>query len=759
MSLHLALLIVISVLSSVLGLLIYFKDRKKSPNRVFVFLVFSIVVWIITNYLCDSSFGAHYALFWNKAAVSAGILIGLSLFYFSLFFPRKFTKISFSWSYLFLFTSVIFIILTLFTNLIVKDIEFLEWGTNIIQGPAFLLFVIWASILVITPVVILILQYKDSQGIEKTQMKYVFWGLSLYLFFGFTMGVVLPAITGTNELARFGPYSMIFFVSLTAYAILKHHLLAIRVITTEALVAAIVLVLFIQTLLSKTLLEGLIRGTFLILMIYFGYLLIKSVINEIERRKEVEILAEKLTVVNNNLLTLQHINNKMVSTLELQRVAQEIVESLSTELSWRGGFVSLVDEKKETLNIAAISKKVLAKISPYLTRQIADYHLHLDKGESVLQACIKKIEIEYSDDFYKVIKGALKKQIAQKIQKVLKIKTFGCAPVVYRGKVIGAIVIGFDKKLAGITQEERKMISSIADQAAIAIENAKLYEEIEAANAKLKELDKLKNEFLSIASHQVRTPLSIIKGYISLLRTKKAGELSAQQERFMKNIQEANEQLINIINDFLNLSRIEQKRMKLEISKSDIKKIINEVMERLNHEAELKKIKLDFSSPKDDLPKINIDEPKIMEVITNLIDNAIKYSPENSKVEVRVKKKDNFLDISVKDQGIGIPEDFKDKLFQKFSRAHNAIQAQPSGNGIGLFVVKKIIDAHRGQIIVKTKEDKGTVFTVELNYKSGLKPGEEVDANKLEKEGIIRYDEYKSEKPEIRNQNDEKMFK
>jgi signal transduction histidine kinase len=287
------------------------------------------------------------------------------------------------------------------------------------------------------------------------------------------------------------------------------------------------------------------------------------------------------------------------------------------------------------------------------------------------------------------------------------------------------------------------MISSIADQAAIAIENAKLYQQVEKANIKLKDLDRLKNEFLSIASHQVRTPLSIIKGYISLLRSNhKVGPLNEQQDRFMKNIQEANDQLINIISDFLNLSRIEQKRMKLEIAEADVEEIIEQVIGRLSHEAELKNIKLNFAHEGQDISKINIDEPKIIEVITNLIDNAIKYSPEKNEIKVTLKKDRDLLKISVADHGIGIPRDFRDKLFQKFSRAHNAIQHQPNGNGIGLFLVKKIVDAHHGKIIVKTKEGRGTTFTVNLSYSSGLKPGEEIDVNQLEKKGIIRYDEY-----------------
>jgi signal transduction histidine kinase len=583
------------------------------------------------------------------------------------------------------------------------------------------------------------------------------FGIIISGVFGLINSALIPLITNSYEFAKYSPYGIIFLLIFTAYSITKYHLFNIRVVATQLLVLLISLILLIQAFLSKTINEGLIRGGFFILVVYFGYLLIKSVILEIERRKEVEVLANKLKITNADLLTLQHINNKMVSTLDVKKVSQDIVESLSTELSWKGGFLALINDEKEKIYIEAITKKIGRKVAPLLKKPVYKYSLSVRGSESIIQKSIHRLEIEYTNSFEKLIFGAISSNIAKKIQKRLNIKTFSSSPIVYRGKVIGVLISGFAKPISKISAEEKKMISSISDQAAIAIENAKLYQEIEKANIKLKELDKLKNEFLSIASHQVRTPLSIIKGYISLLRGKKAGEISEQQDHFMKNIQEANDQLINIINDFLNLSRIEQKRMKLEISESDVKKTIEQVLERLNHEAELKNIKLNFIKEVQDIPKINIDEPKMIEVITNLVDNAIKYSPKKSEIKVTLKKDGDRLKISVTDHGIGIPEDFRDKLFQKFSRAHNAIQHQPNGNGIGLFLVKKIIDAHHGKLSVSSKEGKGTTLTVYLNYKSGLKPGEEVDATELTKKGIIRYEEYEDEKSKIQNSKSKKI--
>jgi signal transduction histidine kinase len=743
MSIHLALLVSIGITSLFLGFLAFYKDKKASANKIFALFGIIVFFWIISNYLVDNPYKNEWALFWNRLNLTSAISMAIVIFYFSIYFPSEsiiYPKII---KILFILFSIIFIILSLFSGLMIKSIEFLDWGTNAISGPLFLAAIIWSVLCIIGMIINLILKHRKSGHVEKVQIKYLAIGIVLSGAVGLLNSALIPIITGSYEFAKYSPYGMIILLILTTYAITRYHLFEIRVIATQLLVLLISFVFLVQIFLSKTTTELILRIAFFILIIYFGYLLIKSVISEIERRKEIEELAEKLKRANANLLTLQHINNKMVSTLDVKKVSQEIVESLSTELSWKGGFLALINDKKEEIYIKAITKIIGKKIAPMLIKPLHKYTLRVRGSDSVIQKSIHRLEIEFTDSLEELVRGAIKTEILKQIQSKLKIQTFASAPIVYRGKVIGVLVSGFSKPTSEISEEERKMISSIADQAAIAIENAKLYQQVEKANIKLKDLDRLKNEFLSIASHQVRTPLSIIKGYISLLRSNhKVGPLNEQQDRFMKNIQEANDQLINIISDFLNLSRIEQKRMKLEIAEADVEEIIEQVIGRLSHEAELKNIKLNFAHEGQDISKINIDEPKIIEVITNLIDNAIKYSPEKNEIKVTLKKDRDLLKISVADHGIGIPRDFRDKLFQKFSRAHNAIQHQPNGNGIGLFLVKKIVDAHHGKIIVKTKEGRGTTFTVNLSYSSGLKPGEEIDVNQLEKKGIIRYDEY-----------------
>lgn len=742
------LVVLIFVVSIFLGILVFLKNRKDKSNIYFLGFSLSCAFLILFAYLSEffpRTIPQLSLVLGGKLVFSFATLLLIFFFYFSYVFPvNKRLPYYFFWP--FLISGLILVVLCLFTPFIVKDIKLQPWGFNLVYGSLYnVIFLPLSILLTIASLINLILNYRVSDKLQKTQLKFIFLGLGVFLCSGVFFGAILPLITESQEFYRVGNYSAIFFIGFTAYAITKHKLFNIRVIITEIAVAILSAVLFIEVFISRSIAEGVIKAVVLIVATYGGYLLIRSVIKEIEQRKEMERLAKRLEVANSNLLALQRINNKIVSTLDIKKVTQEIVDSIPRELKYVGGFLVLVDERHHRIKAHAISGgKILKRISRFLKKPFTDYSAPLGGEESAIQKAIRKVELEFSADLSEVVKGAISTKKAKAVQKILRIKTFAVSPIVSRGKVIGAIIFALRKEKEKIKDEERKMMSSIADQAAIAIENAQLYEQVEKINERLKELDKLKNEFLSIASHQVRTPLSIIKGYIHTLSdNKKIGKLTKQQERFMRNIQEANDQLINIMNDFLNLSRIEQGRMKLDITKGDIDSIVKEVVERLKIEAERKKIKLLYAEPKKKIDKINIDESKITEVITNLVDNAIKYTPEKGTVKLSVKKIGKNIRIRIKDTGIGIPKEFRDRLFQKFARASNAIQVQPSGNGIGLFLVQQIINAHQGYIELSSEVGKGTIFNLYLSYESGLKKGKEIDATKLSKKGIIRYREHK----------------
>ncbi|PIP73899.1 MAG: hypothetical protein COW88_00545 [Candidatus Lloydbacteria bacterium CG22_combo_CG10-13_8_21_14_all_47_15] len=243
----------------------------------------------------------------------------------------------------------------------------------------------------------------------------------------------------------------------------------------------------------------------------------------------------------------------------------------------------------------------------------------------------------------------------------------------------------------------------------------RLAKDLARANARLRELDQQKSEFLSIASHQLRSPLTAIKGYSSMLLEGSFGEITSKKiSEAIDRIFESSQRLVVIVNDLLNVSRIEQGRMKYDFIEFDLKKTIADTVLDMQPIAEHRGLALSFAAPAGDM-NITADAGKITQIISNLIDNAIKYTPHGSVSVILEKKKADTVLIAVKDTGIGIPAVEQEKLFQKFSRAKDAAKTNTSGTGLGLYVVAQIALAHHGRAWAESEgEGRGSVFYVEL---------------------------------------------
>ena len=229
-------------------------------------------------------------------------------------------------------------------------------------------------------------------------------------------------------------------------------------------------------------------------------------------------------------------------------------------------------------------------------------------------------------------------------------------------------------------------------------------------------IDKMKSEFITIASHQMRTPLSAIKFGLSLLLENSFGRISKKQRGILKQCYDNNNQLINLINDLLDAYSLEEGKFDNKFTKTNIGELIKEVSEQFKINAQNKKIEfaLDLAH---NLPKIKLDRSKIKLVLITLIDNSFKYTPREGKIEIHCQKKDKTILIKIVDTGIGIPKQNQNKIFSKFFRASNAIIFQTEGNGLGLYVAKSIIKNHNGKIWFKSKINQGTTFFVELPIK------------------------------------------
>lgn len=236
---------------------------------------------------------------------------------------------------------------------------------------------------------------------------------------------------------------------------------------------------------------------------------------------------------------------------------------------------------------------------------------------------------------------------------------------------------------------------------------------LEDANQKLQSLDKLKSEFISLASHQLRSPLTVIKGYASTLTDGIVGDLTPKQTEIIKHIYTAAQGLANVVEDFLNVTKIEQGGMKYVFDSTDIRVIVLDLVSDMKIPAEDKHLLFTADIDVDSHLLVQADGVKLRQVFLNLIDNSIKYTKEGF-VKVTLRKDGAKLKFSVSDSGIGITKETKERLFQKFARGEGEV-LNAGGSGLGLYLAQEIVTAHKGEIIIESEgEGKGSTFSVFL---------------------------------------------
>jgi len=234
--------------------------------------------------------------------------------------------------------------------------------------------------------------------------------------------------------------------------------------------------------------------------------------------------------------------------------------------------------------------------------------------------------------------------------------------------------------------------------------------------SKEKMVENMKTEFVSLVAHQIRTPLSMMKWSMSMLKKGDFGKITKKQDDIIEHIYQGNEKLIYLVNDLLDMSHIEEGRYLFKTDFIDLRETITLAMYNYKDRLKEKNIKVIFEKP-DNFPQILADPEKIKLAIQNLIDNAVKYSPKKSKIIISLENDEQNVKFKIQDSGIGIPENQQQKIFTEFFRGSNTIKENSSGSGLGLFLTKNIIEAHGGKIGFESEENKGSSFYFTLPIK------------------------------------------
>ena len=350
----------------------------------------------------------------------------------------------------------------------------------------------------------------------------------------------------------------------------------------------------------------------------------------------------------------------------------------------------------------------------------AEKYFNITKKE-VLDKKIKETELENClyDLFKRIKKGAGKKVITKEMSVFsgYKKESYSASPSIKITEAKNASASA--KATVDKTENKEEKFLYITAKAMVNSKNAVTGCILIARDiTREKTVERLKNEFIYISAHQLRTPLSAVKWTLQMVLSGSMGKVAGEARGYLYKAYESNERMIMLVNDLLNVSRIEEGRFLHNLELVSVNNIIKEVIFSSGALSDKKKVKVVFNPQKDKIPKIKADFKKMKLAIQNLVDNAISYSIEGNNVIInlsKIKKQANsFILIKVKDSGIGISKKDQKRLFVKFFRGANAIKMQTEGTGLGLFIVKNIIEAHGGRVWFKSDENKGTAFYIEL---------------------------------------------
>ena len=422
-------------------------------------------------------------------------------------------------------------------------------------------------------------------------------------------------------------------------------------------------------------------------------------------------LADSLYRLN----ALYSTSSQFAGTLDKSKLIQYMIEGMDKALSFSlTCTLSLCTEDKPVLLINSLYELSEELITALKLRVILNYN-SLFEG--------KTLPADITLDNLKVIKQI--KYPASRFTFTLFQYDNMFAPISLGDNFFGCIEIF---KETAFTAEDSTCFQTIAQQVSLPLKSATLYQELIETNHKLEKLERLKSEFISIVSHELRTPLTSIKNSLDILMSGRCGEITQAADKFLSMAMRNVQRLSGIINDLLDLSKIEAGKMDFNFAPTNINTVIGYVKSALSEVAKTKGLNL-ITSEAENLPKITADAQRLEQVLTNLVSNAIKFTPENKTIKISsslVNSKDinineyfkdsinlkegDYIEVCVEDEGIGIAE--KDLLhaFDKFAQIENSLSRKAGGTGLGLPIAKQLLEAHRGAIWCDSELHKGSKF-------------------------------------------------
>lgn len=655
---------------------------------------------------------------------AAALTIGISLYFFSRFYPRKKAS-DHSEQIAFLLLYALGVIYSLIPGWLVQEVVTagrtqLGYQSNIVDLNGFLYgyYVVVFLCLVLRALGNLRHSYAYARGRSQLQLAREIRGIIVYVTIALVGGMVfnlfLPLL-GNYRLIWIGPLFTACFTIYLFYVVSKQGILDIRAAVARS-VGYVVMVSAIAVVYGAVLftVSGPFMGNAHLTLGQLFFFVVLAVILTFTVRPLQKIL-DRLTYD-----VFYH------SDYELEEMMQEFSAMTANEIELGRLVRRSLGVLSRALRPEYVSLFVLSS-----NGKTYHYAKNMMKGGTPRR-------YQHQLDVIKDMLGELPRLVrvndAQTVELHEAINATGAAVVaqlIVRDEHVGVLFLGRRQSGSAYSEKDMQMLSTASDELALAIQNGLRFEEISQFNKRLRteidqatkelrrsnrqlhQIDEVKDEFLSIASHQLRTPLTSIKGYISMVLDGDVGKITPQQRHLLEEAFNSSQRMVSLIEDFLNMSRLQTGRFIIDKEDTDVYELVKNEVDNLRSTAKSHDLALRFDA-KNEFPIMNIDDGKIRQVIMNFIDNAIYYSKPDTTIRIAMHKKAGQLMFEVHDTGIGVPIQEQARLFSKFYRASNARRRRPDGTGVGLYLAKKVITAHGGSIIFHSTENKGSTFGFKL---------------------------------------------
>ena len=684
-----------------LGSAVFLYNPRKKINQIYFFLAFGLGIWGLS--LAAILISWNIDLFSRAGFAGAAILVSaLLLFSFCINEPEvKISEIKFIIPALLGF---IFVILILITELVIKGSTFVNHALESVPGPLYFPFLLYAVFCVLGSVYLLFQKFRKSAGMAREQIKYVFLGFALFAVPAIVTNGVLPGVFGVSEFNKLGPSFSVFLLGAIAYAILEYRLMDINFVlrqgTLFTLIFAVIIFIFVlATSLFSKMLGGAPAIIIPAIIITLGFIPFKNFLEKVIDKFFFRSRYDFRTATRDITKTFSKIE-------DLDKLLEEFLKKLVSYLKVPKAEIILLLEKDHFISRLSIG--------------VGEQNdLVLPKNNALVQHFEKHPDEILERDYlvYLTPREEHRKEELLKLHKELD--KFGYAlavPITVKRVVIGILFLGEKISKDIFSSQDIQLLEIVGKHAGPIIESARLFEQTQQLNKELLTANQAKSHFITIVSHQFRTPLSAIRMNAELLEDNlKKRFLSAVDEtESVQIIQERAIFMVNMLENVFDGMAIDAHKVSVDKKPAVIWEIFDNVKKEISREIEKKRINFILDKSPELLQEIDIDIPKITKVVKILLENAASYNKEGGIIEVKMNKvtdeEKRFIQCSVKDEGIGVPPEDTNKIFEKFYRSPNAMNLVPNGTGLGLFIAKNFVELHGGKLWVASQPGQGSTF-------------------------------------------------